>query len=316
MLTPLTDRIFRVKLPHHSQYVNSYLIEGEKGFTVLDTGYPTEAGKQIWQKLAADGFVFEKVVITHGHTDHLGLASWFQRQLRVPVIHSAIGYEWMKTKRRKAREAEKTGGFAPSAFLLRHDGPRIPEWFLHEQAASADFEPDGVFGENDCVTFGDWPFRPILTTGHAPDHFCFWNEERRILFVGDHVLGDTTTVVPSLSEDAGNPLHEYLEGLRILETFEPELALPGHGEPLPDLRRRIAELREGHFRRLRQIADLLARGSKTAGQISREIYGGKSSGLLAALETAGTISRLGYMESTGKIKRAAGDDGKIYFSFT
>lgn len=314
MLKQVTDEIYCLTQPHYRQQtVNSYLVKGAKGYTVLDTGPQLEEARAIWQKLIDDGLVIEKVVITHGHTDHIGLASWFQRHVKVPVIFSEPGVNKLKNYRSKYREAEARGD-RPSAFFLEHGGPAIPEKLLYADAVKDYFEPDDVYEPGGFVNIGDKPFQAIWTPGHAEDQCCFWNGEMRLLFSADHVLEGISPVVPTWSDEDGNPLQQYFDSLKALEPYEPQLVLPGHGDPIPDLQARLRELCDGHIRRLQQISDILKKGERTAGEISLEIYGGDVRGFMAALVLSSTISRLVYMREMGSVTSRRHNDGKLYFS--
>jgi len=314
MLKQITDEIYRVTLPHlRQQTVHSYLIKGEKGFTVLDTGPQTEEARAIWRKLLDDGLAIEKVVVTHGHTDHIGLASWFQREVKVPVIFSGIGFSRLKKIRSQVLDDPESGR-ALSAFFRQHGGPDIPADKLREDAVRDYFEPDDVYEPGGTVTIGDKEFTAIWTPGHAQDQFCFWNGDAGLLFSGDHVLDNISPVIPMWSEEDGSPLHDYLSSLDAVEHYEPQLALPGHGELIADWRARGKELRDGHHRRLQQITDILKKGERTAWQIAQEIYGSEVTGLQALLVLTGTISRLTYLRETGKVTCRLKDDGKLYFA--
>jgi glyoxylase-like metal-dependent hydrolase (beta-lactamase superfamily II) len=313
MLKQMNDQIYRLTLPHYRDTVHSYLIKGAKGFTVMDTGPNLEEARSAWQKLIADGLSIEKVIISHGHADHIGLAAWFQQELKVPVIFSGIGYDEMKEIRRKSRDAA-AGGDRPAVFVLQHGGPAIPETKFYEHQLNADFEPDEVYEPGSFLTIGDMRFQAIWTPGHARDQFCFWNEEKRILFSSDHVLDNVSPVIPTWSEQDVNPLQDYFDSLQALKPYEPHLVLPGHGEPIPDLHVRIEELRLGHIHRLEQISDILKKGEQTAAQIALEIYGGDLRGFMVLLVLSSTVSRLNYLRGTGRVVSRVKDDGKIYYA--
>ena len=82
MLIKITDDIYQlvVRFPFGMREVNSYLIKGEKGFTVIDTGSYAKESIDIWEQTLSSGVKVEKVVLTHAHPDHIGLAGWFQER--------------------------------------------------------------------------------------------------------------------------------------------------------------------------------------------------------------------------------------------
>src|SRR4051794_39003718 len=101
MLANVTDGIHKlvIKFPEGMGEVNCYLIEGKNGYTVIDTGTDSIESKVGWRKVLSTGVVIEKVVLTHTHQDHIGLAKWFQQEVGVPVLVSNLGYEEMRKKR-------------------------------------------------------------------------------------------------------------------------------------------------------------------------------------------------------------------------
>lgn len=97
------------------------------------------------------------------------------------------------------------------------------------------------------------PLSVLATPGHAADHLVFWfgDEDARVLFSGDLVLGQSSTIVPP----GGGTLIAYLESLRQVGELGPVLILPGHGEPIEDAAAAVVAQRE---HRLRREADLQA----------------------------------------------------------
>ena len=93
MLTEVADGIHKlvIKFPKGMGEVNCYLLEGKNGYTVIDTGTNSIEAKEGWEKVLSSGIVIEKVVLTHTHQDHIGLAKWFQQEIGVPVIVSNLG---------------------------------------------------------------------------------------------------------------------------------------------------------------------------------------------------------------------------------
>src|SRR5690606_8774457 len=102
--------------------VNSYLVQGKSGVTVIDTGVNNEGTKQVWEQLISDGLQIEKVVLTHTHIDHAGLAAWLQQKAGVPIVLGKRSYEDMRFKWERLSKHQGDGG-KPYAFIFQHGGP-------------------------------------------------------------------------------------------------------------------------------------------------------------------------------------------------
>jgi glyoxylase-like metal-dependent hydrolase (beta-lactamase superfamily II) len=137
------------------------------------------------------------------------------------------------------------------------------------------------FSDGEVVTAGGTRLRAIHTPGHAPDHFCFFDESSGDLFCGDLARVGGTIVIPA---SRGGSLRQYLESLRRVRDLHPARLLPAHGPPIDD----PTALLDGYIahrnERERQILEALAAGCVTPEQIVRRVYPGLSPTLTAAAE--------------------------------
>lgn len=103
--------------------------------------------------------------------------------------------------------------------------------------------------------FENLPLQALYTPGHAEDHlvFFFGDEHRRVLFSGDLILGQSSTIVPP----GGGTLIAYLESLQKLLDVDPAMILPGHGEPIEDARGAVTDQREHRLKRERDLVAAL-----------------------------------------------------------
>ncbi|WP_046214216.1 MBL fold metallo-hydrolase [Paenibacillus wulumuqiensis] len=297
-LVRLADHVFRLSLPLGEGKVNSYLFEGANGYTVVDTGMNDEVTRRNWQELIANGLVIEKVVITHGHPDHIGLARWFQQEIGVPVIYSRNGYEKMKKHHAQWLELSEDD-HTPYAFNVKYDGPEIAAKLFYRHMGSGFLEPDQLYVHRDRLMLGDTEYEAIWTPGHAADHFCFWNAELRILISGDMLFADTAPMVPCWTDDDRSPLEDYFRSLEQIGDYPAELVLPGHEHIIHDLGQRIRDLRNAHHFRMQQLLGMMDKEGKTAGQLCRELYGHRHTGTQELLEFYTALSRLMYLQHEG-----------------
>lgn len=313
MLVQVAEGIYQlsVEFPFGMRQMNSYIFKGEKGLTIVDTGSYSEQSIEIWKRALPAETKVEKIVLTHSHTDHIGLARWLREQFQAPVLISRLGFEEMQKYHRKLQNY--TGSdTALYPFFARHGGPFVQEKAMLEQVDADYFEPDELLENGQEVELGDYVFQSLWTPGHSPDHFCFYNGSSRILLAGDHVLNEISPLIPIWSEEEGNPLRDYLESLEKVADLPVDVALPGHGSLIYDLQTRIAELRAGHEQRMQQILEGISRHGSTAGEVSQAVYRFDNMSFRHLAEFLMTLTRMLYLESEGKL-RAEQREGKIVF---
>jgi glyoxylase-like metal-dependent hydrolase (beta-lactamase superfamily II) len=99
-------------------------------------------------------------------------------------------------------------------------------------------------------------------------HLCYWEETRRLLFTGDHVLPTITPHVGLYVHSIGNPLPNYLDSLKLLRAYHPDLTVPAHGEPFVDLHARLDELVEHHHERVEELFAIVREEPLTAWDVA------------------------------------------------
>jgi glyoxylase-like metal-dependent hydrolase (beta-lactamase superfamily II) len=129
------------------------------------------------------------------------------------------------------------------------------------------------------IEAGNTRLRALHTPGHAPDHFCFFDEREGDLYCGDLVRHGGTVVIPA---SRGGDLQEYLDSLARVRALMPRRLLPGHGPAIDDPAAVIDRYIEHRAARERQILDALAAGCTTPESIVPRVYGPLSPVLLPA----------------------------------
>jgi glyoxylase-like metal-dependent hydrolase (beta-lactamase superfamily II) len=306
-LTKISEDIYHlvVRYPFGMFEMNSFLFKGDHGFTVVDTGSEAKESIEIWEKTISSGMKIEKLVLTHAHPDHIGLARWFQENLHVPVFISRLGYKEIQNKRKN----EVTNWMLH--FLKSHDCPEFQPNMGNSEAAAFEFEPDGLFEDQQNIMLGNENYETIWTPGHSFDHFCFYNQKQQVMLTGDHVLAGFSPIVALWSENDENPIKDNFASLEKLKAYSTRIALPGHGELIYNLNDRIEDMIKSHTMRLHQIIHMIGDKEKTSWQVCQEIYGTLGYPKFFAPLLA-TIARLVYLEKSGQVKCEL-QDGKWYF---
>lgn len=307
--------------------VNAYLIEDDP-LTLIDSGpNSAKALDELEQALAARGHRIEDLellVITHQHIDHFGLAAILARRSGAQVAALA-GLDRRLANFRE--EAELDDRFA-GRIMLRHGVPTDVVTAL--RAVSASFRAWGctvevtrVLGDGEELALRDRTLRVLHRPGHSPSDTVFWDERRKLLISGDHLLGHISSnpllARPLEAEgDYEGPrpraLVAYLESLRQTQAMDLQVVLPGHGEPVTDHAKLISEREHLHERRATRIGKLIAERPRTAYEMAHEMWGN-----VAVTQAYLTISEvLGHVDlllAEGRVSEQE-SDGIVRFAAT
>jgi glyoxylase-like metal-dependent hydrolase (beta-lactamase superfamily II) len=272
----ITEGIYQLKIPMTRNPLGktySYLLLGSK--TLIDTGVPTE---EAYNGLEKELRKFElrpqdirRVLITHLHNDHVGLVN----------ILSDYGSEIWASEAAENREKEFSKQWDSIYELVREETKIFGgEEYLnfvdnYKFALRRRYERlpiDRKIKDGETINLEDINLKAIWTPGHSPEHMVYYNEEKKLLFCGDHVLPKITSHISLHSYESRDPLHEYLESLRKVEELDVSTVLPGHEWVFNNLSERVEELRNHHKKRLNEIKDTLKEGEKTVYHIGRKIH--------------------------------------------
>jgi len=325
MIEEVNKNLFRIEipLPHNPlKSLNSYLIKGDGRFVLIDTGMNRQecldAMTTALKKLEVD-LTKTDFFITHVHSDHLGLAATlltpsskiYFNEIEAKILdvpQEELNAYWQLISDKFAQfgfPAAETEGA-----LSRHPGRRY--------SGNAKL-PYTYVKEGDLISIGDYFLRCIETPGHSPCHCCLYDEQKKILFAGDHILFDIT---PNISYwvELENSLKHYLINLDRVAKMDVQLLLPGHRRLLNNHRRRIEELKAHHSERLNEIMTQLEEGEKSVYEITPFITWDIKCDSFDDLPPqqkwfafGETLAHVLYLEAEGKIKGHA-HNGKIKFS--
>lgn len=266
-------RWVRMGLPFALNHINLWLlrdaVDGTEGWTAVDCGVDRAESRTQWEWIfdhALDGLPIVRVIVTHMHPDHIGLAHWLCQRWTTPQHTCRL---WMSATdhlaaRTLSQQAPMDGRQGMADFFASH-GLR-DEAQLQAIRGRANYYPNLVpavpqqyrrLQGGDSVSIGQRTWRCIVGYGHAPEHIALFHTERHWLISGDMVLPRISTNVSVYeSEPEGDPLRLFLTSLRAFDDLPADtLVLPSHGQPFVGLHERLDQLRDHHRDRL---ADLLA----------------------------------------------------------
>jgi glyoxylase-like metal-dependent hydrolase (beta-lactamase superfamily II) len=304
--------------------VNCYLIEDEP-LTLIDTG--PNSGKsldELEQALADHGRAIEDlqlIIVTHQHMDHVGLLEILVRRsgAEVAAFHPLGPY-----LENFSRSAAADDEFA-QAIMRRHGVPEDLSTVLSSVGAA--FRAFGSSGrvtrplrDGDELAFRDRKLKVLHRPGHSPSDTLFWDERRRILIAGDHLLAHISSnpLVSRPLEDGTAPgqrrtqaLVQYIESMRATREMPAELVLTGHGDPVIDHAGLIDERLRMHHRRARKIHRMLAKGPLSAHEIAFQMWGNVAV-TQAYLTLSEVLGHLDLLAVAGDV-REQDDGGTIRF---
>ncbi len=317
----LTDSVSwaRLPMPGSLGHINSWLLDDEDavgpGVTVVDTGLLLRSCSDEWKALFAGdmaGRRVTRILCTHLHPDHIGLAGWLAKRFGVG-IHMTRG-EWL-TARHMIADVRDDPPVEVSAMQRgagwsdeQIEAARRTGWGRMARMVFTLPHAYHRLQDGQLLNFGRNRWRVVVGSGHSPEHACLLNEADGVLISGDQVLPRiSSNVSMSSGEPEGDNLGEWLASIDRLLTLPPDLLVcPAHGEPFRGLHIRLAALRDEHLERLDAMAEALAEPRRAVDCFTllfRRPIGPDNIGLA----TGETLAHLRRLEVTGRVRRETRD---------
>ncbi len=305
----------RMPLALALNHVNLWLIEDGQGLTIIDTGMDTPATREAWTTLLDGrfaGVTVRRVMATHLHPDHVGLARWLCDRCRAPLAMTLGEYLSARLIQGRMAPADRD---SIRSFYARHGGSRRE---LEALESRAQFYVETVPGLPLTIERleagqhirmgGTWEVR--VGGGHSPEHAAFWSPERRVFIGGDLLLPRISSNISVFTlEPEGDPLAAYLKTLGQLGDLPDEvLVLPSHGRPFRGARARIEELLAHHGERLERLLEALSGVSKTAADLIPVLFDRKLDRHEIGFAFGETLAHLNRLWLGGLIEREVAPD--------
>lgn len=288
-----------------------------RGWSIVDTGLNSTATVAAWEA-AFTGVLGSapvvRVVATHMHPDHCGMAGWMVERFNVRLWMSRLEYLTCRLM------AADTGQDAPAAGIEFY---RSAGWddaaILHYQAIFGSFGA-AIYpmpadyrriADGDILRMGDHDWKVVGGNGHSPEHACLYCAELKLLISGDQVLpkiSSNISVYP-IEPDA-NPLDDWLNSLSKIAAQVPDdvLVLPAHNSPFRGLHARCGELTEMHRRGLTRLEEMLVNPKRAIDVFTALFSRPINSGVLF-MATGEAIAHLNYLTRSGRATREADAEG-------
>ena len=304
----------RMPLPFALDHVNLWLLEDGDGWTVIDTGYNDDRSRGIWRKALSDtGASPTRVICTHYHPDHMGLAGWFAEEFAAPLWMTYT--EWLQAHVAESRSithdfdrwddfflengapADMTNGFREFRDALREPWYRLPKTVRRIR-------------DGDEILIGGRAWHVITGGGHTHEHASLWCPELNVLISGDQILPRITSNISLwYTEPDGDPLREYFESFEKYRHLPRHvLALPSHDYPFRGVHGRLEDLRRHHEARL-EAAQAACAAPRSAAEVVPVLFNREIGPREYGFAIGETLAHLNYLAGGGTLKRRKDADG-------
>jgi glyoxylase-like metal-dependent hydrolase (beta-lactamase superfamily II) len=311
----------RVPLPFRLDHINVYLMDDGDGWAILDTGLGNDATRALWEALAKGplaGRRLSRLIVTHHHPDHIGLAGWLCERFDLPLLTSETSYLLCQNV-----------SLSPGAldakpyrdFYLRHG---LDEAVTNRVVTQGHGYLKMVSGlpatferlvAGDTLKVGGRTFEVLTGNGHSPEQVMLYCPADNIFLAADQVLAKIT---PNISVWAvnpkGDPLGLYVRSLTELKTRLPAdaLVLPGHQLPFYGLHTRADELVAHHEKRCALIAGACRAAPRSAAELVPVLFPRQLDPHQMSFAFSETLAHVNYMlrrselawaEAKGEVER-------------
>jgi len=305
----------RLHIPGPLKHVNCWLLDDRdargQGRALVDTGMNTDAARAAWKTLAAGPMRdvrVTRVIGTHMHPDHIGLAGWMCAHHDAPLLMTRGEWLTMRMLVADARDAvpDEMIGFWRGAGWSEDQIAAACErgWAGFRRIVTPVPLSYTRLIDGDTLRIGATDWRIVTGSGHSPEHACLFDAAGGVFIAGDQVL---PRISPNISlgvtEPAADPLGEWFESIAKLRQLPADvLVLPGHGDPFTGLHARLDAMDREHRERLDAIEVFLAeprRAIDCFGRLFRRAIGQDMLGMA----TGEALAHLRRLEVEGRAMR-------------
>lgn len=308
----------RLPLPMRLDHVNVYALDDGDAWTIVDTGFASKKSKAIWQDVMdgpLGGKPIARVVVTHHHPDHVGLAGWFQTEFGAELCMPRTGWLMARMLMLDVQEVPNAENLA----FYRDSGmaPDILEKRMTERPFNfADVVAPMPLGftrlkQDDVFHAGGRRWLIHMGNGHAPEHATFWSEDDALILAGDQIL---PSISPNIgvyaTEPMADPVAEWLAACERFQAMghDDHLVLGGHKLPFTGLPTRMRQLIDNHHGALDRLSRELDT-PKSAAECFAPLFKrniGEGEYGLALVEA---VAHLSHLFQDGRATRTRREDG-------
>ena len=308
----------RIPLPFSLEHINVYLFDEGDSWSVVDTGVNGTRGRETWEALEAsvlDGKPIGRVIATHMHPDHIGLAGWLCERFGASFTTTQTEYLLAQTLWMGGAEVmpEHEVRFLLSNGVDPSFEPMIRAGRFDNYKRGVHMLPQTYnrIEDGSLVMLGNRRWRVVTGRGHCPEHACLSCLDEPLFISGDQVLPSITSNVSVHGrEPMASPLAHWLTSLDRMRALPGDpLVLPSHGRVFRGLHARLDALIGGHIDKLTALHAHCAE-AKTPVETFPALFRRKLSGMDFYLALGEAIAHLHLLETLGLVTRT--EAGGVY----
>lgn len=324
----------RMGLPFALNHINLWLLRDrmphptqsdvwQEGWTAVDCGVDNTSTREAWLSIETQvlqGLPILRVLVTHMHPDHMGLAHWLCERWQAPLWMSTSEYQ---SALLASSKLSNFGGAPTVAFFKAH-GWHHPEELAQVQARVGYYT--GMVPHIPVayvrlmagmhVRIGERQWQCISGYGHSPEHMALLDARQALLISGDMLLPAISTNVSVYAmEPDGNPLQWFLESLdNMAQLPDDTLVLPSHGRPFRGAATRIAQLHSHHAERLTELLQACRVQACCAHELLPMLFKRPLDVHQTTFALGEAVAHLNLLWLSGQMRRESGADGVVRFS--
>lgn len=308
----------RLPLPMALDHVNVYALADGDGWTLIDTGIHSARSVALWERILAGplgGRPVNRVILTHHHPDHVGMAGWLMARFDAELMTSRTA--WLMARMLILDVEEHPSPQALAHWRAAGMDPAI----LEARKAARPFNfadictplPVGYtrLRQGDTLDAGGRVWDVHVGHGHAPEHLTFWSRDDALVLAGDQIL---PSISPNIgvyaTEPQADPLADWLEScVRLGALARPDhLVLGGHKLPFTGLATRMQQLIENHHGALRRLEAHLET-PRTAAECFAPLFKRQVDEGTYGLALVEAVAHLNHLLQAGRVTRHRREDG-------
>ena len=313
----------RMPLPFALDHVNLWLIADGQGWVVVDTGFAMEAVRSRWTEVfgsVLSGRPVTRIVVTHFHPDHMGLAAWIQARWGATLLVTEREWLWARmlsldTSNALLQEYEAfygRAGATPELVAAMRDRGNAYRRGVPDVPASFTRIRNG-----DALGIGGHVWRVMTGAGHAPEHACLYCADLNLLISGDQVL---PRISPNVgvwaNEPLADPLSDFLGSMAPFRALPGDvLVLPSHDAPFRGLVARLDDLASHHDQRLEETLSA-CRDGPTVAAVAETLFQRPLDLHQTFFAVGETLAHLNHLVKLGRLSREVDRAGCWRFAVT